>query len=52
MEVGYLYSDKEGDSQPNHQAEHERDKGGFILKGRFVEAIREMLGGTFWVIFS
>ena len=32
-EVGYLYSGK-----PNDQAELERVEGGFILKGRFVEA--------------
>ena len=25
------------------QAEHKRNQGGFIFKGRFVEAIREML---------
>ena len=44
MEVGYLYSGKEGgNSQPKDQAELKRDQGGFIFKGRFVEAIREML---------
>ena len=32
-----------GDSRPNNQTESERDQGGFILKGRFVEAIRETL---------
>ena len=31
------------DSRPNDQAEHKRDQGGFISKGRFVEAIRETL---------
>ena len=30
-----------GDSQPDDQAERERDQGGFMFKGRFVEAIRE-----------
>ena len=34
---------RRGDSQPNNQAECERDQGGFIFKGRFVEAIRETL---------
>ena len=34
MEVGYLYSGKE---------ESESDRGGFIFKGRFLEAIRETL---------
>ena len=34
---------RRGDSRPNDQAEHEMDQGGFIFKGRFVEAIREML---------
>ena len=33
-----------GDSQPNDQAEHERDQGGFILKGRFVETTGETIG--------
>ena len=33
-EVGYLYLGKE---------ESERDQGGFIFKGRFVEAIRKTL---------
>ena len=32
---------RRGDSRPNDQAEHERDQGGFIFKGRCVEAIRE-----------
>ena len=32
-----------GDSWPNKQAKCERDQGGFIFKGRFVEVIREML---------
>ena len=32
---------RRGGSQPNDQAEPERDQGGFIFKGRFVEAIRE-----------
>ena len=43
MEVVYLYSGKEGSSQPKDQAEPERDQGGFIFKGRFVEVIRETL---------
>ena len=30
-------------SLTNDQAESARDQGGFIFKGRFVEAIREML---------
>ena len=34
---------RRGGSLPNDQAEPERDQGGFILKGRFVEVIREML---------
>ena len=38
MEVGYLYSGKE-----EWQAECKRGQGGFIFKGRFVEAIRETL---------
>ena len=32
---------RRGGSQPNDQAEPERDQGGFIFKGRFVEATRE-----------
>ena len=43
MEVVYLYSGKEGSSQPKDQAEPERDQGGFIFNGRFVGGIREML---------
>ena len=43
MEAGYLYSGKEANSWPNDQAEHERDQSGFIFKGRFLEAKREML---------
>ena len=34
---------RRGGSQPSDQAEPERDQGGFIFKGRFVEAIRETL---------
>ena len=34
---------RRGSSRPNDQAEPERDQGGFIFKGRFVEAIRETL---------
>ena len=34
---------RRGGSWPNNQAEQERDQGGFIFNGRFVEAIREML---------
>ena len=34
---------RRGGSQPKEQAEPERDQGGFIFKGRFVEAIRETL---------
>ena len=34
---------RRGSSQPKDLAEPERDQGGFIFKGRFVEAIREML---------
>ena len=34
---------KRGNSRPNDQAESKRDQGGFIFKGRFVEAIRETL---------
>ena len=34
---------RRGGSRPNDQAERERDQGGFIFKGRFVEAIRETL---------
>ena len=33
---------RRGGSQPNDLAEQERDQGGFIFKGRFVETIREM----------
>ena len=44
---------RRGGSRPNDLAEQERDQGGFIFKGRFVEAIREMLvRETFWVIFG
>ena len=32
---------RSGGGQPNDQAERQRDQGGFIFKGRFVEAIRE-----------
>ena len=34
---------RRGGSRPIDQAEPERDQGGFIFKGRFMEAIREML---------
>ena len=34
---------RRGDSESNDQAERERDQGGFMFKGRFVEAIREMV---------
>jgi len=34
---------RRGGSRPKEQAEPERDQGGFIFKGRFVEAIRETL---------
>ena len=34
---------RRGDSGSNDQAERERDLGGFMFKGRFVEAIREMV---------
>ena len=34
---------RRGSSQPKDLAEPERDQGGFIFKGRFVEAIRETL---------
>jgi len=34
---------RRGGSWPSDQAEPERDQGGFIFKGRFVEVIREML---------
>ena len=34
---------RRGGSQPKEQAEPEREQGGFIFKGRFVEVIREML---------
>ena len=34
---------RRGDSGSNDQAERERDQGGFMFKGRFVEAIREMV---------
>ena len=34
---------RRGGSRPINQAEPERDQGGFIFKGRFMEAIREML---------
>ena len=34
---------RRGGSRPNDLAEQERDQGGFMFKGRFVEAIREML---------
>ena len=34
---------RRGGSRPNDLAEQERDQGGSIFKGRFVEAIREML---------
>ena len=34
---------RRGGSRPKEQAEPEREQGGFIFKGRFVEVIREML---------
>ena len=34
---------RRGGSRPIDQAEPERDQGGFIFKGRFVEAIRKRL---------
>ena len=34
---------RRGGSRPKEQAEPERDQGGFIFKGRFVEVIRETL---------
>ena len=34
---------RRGGSRPNDLAEQERDQGGFIFNGRFVEAIRETL---------
>ena len=34
---------RRGGSRPKEQAEPEREQGGFIFKGRFVEAIRETL---------
>ena len=37
METGYLYSAMVGDSWSKDQAE--RDQGGFIFKGRFVEVM-------------
>ena len=43
---------RRGGSQPKEQAEPERDQGGFIFKGRFVEAIRDKSGGMFGVFFS
>ena len=43
MEVGDLYSGKKGRQSASDPAEPERDQGGFIFKGRFVEVIREML---------
>ena len=33
---------RRGNSRPNTRLSAERDQGGFILIGRFVEAIREM----------
>ena len=42
-EVGDLYSGKKGRQSASDPAEPERDQGGFIFKGRFVEAIRETL---------
>ena len=36
-----LFRQGGGNSQPKDQAELKRDQGGFIFKGRFVEAIRE-----------
>lgn len=33
---------KRGDSWPNDRAEHARDEGGFIFKGRFAEVIAEV----------
>ena len=35
---------RRGNSRPEDQAERKRDEGGSIFKGRFAEAIREMLG--------
>ena len=40
-QVTFIYT-RRGDSQPNNQAEHARDQGGFIFKGTFVETIREV----------
>ena len=40
-QVTFIYT-RRGDSQPNNQAEHAKDQGGFIFKGRFVETIREV----------
>ena len=34
---------RRGGSRPKEQAEPEREQGGFIFKGRFVEVIRETL---------
>ena len=34
---------RRGDSGSNDQAERQRDQGGFMFKGRFVEAIRELV---------
>ena len=42
MYVAFIQARRDN-SQPNDQAEHKWDQGGFIFKGRFVEAIREML---------
>ena len=47
--MGHLHT-RRGGSWPNNQAEKERDQGGFIFNGRFVEVIRS--GGMFWVFFS
>ena len=38
-----FFQARRGVSWPSDQAEPERDQGGFIFKGRFVEAIRETL---------
>ena len=40
---GTFIQARRSDRQPNDQAECKRGQGGFIFKGRFVEAIRETL---------
>ena len=43
---------RRGGSRPIDQAEPERDQGGFIFKGRFVETIREtFVRRDVWGIF-